>query len=145
MDSDFFEAVERYVTPAMAAHGYVVCSSGEGRSSAPGGSTLTRVPSWRAHRLVRRMPPLGRRRLVRYLTVGYECDSGDGFWVSYFPERRRLDLTSWHAVLRQHPGFDVGGSEPVDRDELRRRLMLLGDAVRAAATLDDNLEGGRPG
>jgi hypothetical protein len=113
-DRDFYEAVERYVTPAMATHGYVVCSSGEGKASDTG-RTLARVPPWRAHRLVRGLPPLRRTRLVRQLAVGYEGDSGNEFWVSYFPDRRRLDLTWWHAV------------------------------AGAAATLDEDVEDGRPG
>ena len=137
-DDDFFTAVEQYVTPAMAAHGYVVCWAGEGKASDTG-SALRRVPSWRAHWLLRnRAPrPLGTRH-VRHLSAGYEDYSGNELSVEYFPERYGLDLTWWRHVLRERADFDVSGTDAVDRDELRRRLRVLGDAVREAATLQDD-------
>ena len=142
-DDDFFEAVEQHVTPAMAAHRYVVCSVGEGTAS-DAGSTLTRVPAWRAHRLFLGLPPLRRTRLVRHLAVGYEGDSGNELWIGYFPERHGLDLGWWRDLLRGGADFDVSEIEAVDRAELHRRLRLVGEAVSAASTLEDDPEDGRP-
>src|SRR5688572_17879812 len=108
-DGDFFEAVEQFVTPGMASHGYVVCSSGEGKASDTS-KTLRRVPAWRTGRL-RDLPRFPRRkRLVRHLSVGYEGDSGWEFWVEYLPERHGLDLTWWREVLGERADFDVSGS-----------------------------------
>jgi hypothetical protein len=138
-DGDFLKADEQYLTPAMNDHGYVVCSAGDGKASDGQVSALRRVQSWRAHKLFRNRISWPRRtRLVRHLSVGYEGDSGKEFWVGYFPERHGLDLTDWRRVLRNRAELDVYGSEPVDREELRRRLRTLGDAVRAA----ESLEGG---
>jgi hypothetical protein len=121
----------------MAAHGYVVCAAGEARASAATESSLTRAPAWRTHALLRDRPRLTlRKRWVRHLSVGYEGDSGNEYWVEYVPERQGLNLLDWREVLRDRPDFDVSGSVPVERDELRRRLRALGEAVSAADTLE---------
>jgi hypothetical protein len=78
------------------------------------------------------------------LAVSYEGDSGNEFWISYLPDRR-LDLTWWHAVVRDRAALESGGGEPVSREEFAPPVERLGDAVRAAATLDDDVEEGRFG
>src|SRR4051812_893578 len=82
-DEDFFRWVEEYVTPAMQAHGYEVCSAGVGRAT-DDDLALRRTPSgngWGRFPLLRRPRQAARRRLKRQLAVGYEGDSGNEYWV----------------------------------------------------------------
>lgn len=126
----FLESVAAYVTPAMQRHGFVVCSKGEGRGAGP--SHSPHLTSARPRRLAGLRRPRGK---VCHLAVGYEGEEGDEFWLWYFPGQRVLDVSWWEDVLPSDLPWKVGPSGPVDREQLRHRLRVLGQAISDAKTL----------
>lgn len=137
---DFFGWAGAYVTPAMEAHGYVVCAEGAGMTD-DRDRRLRRVRFHRAAAVRDRIlssAPWRTRRPLRCAYLGYEGEGGNEYWLTYVPERRWLDLEWWMDVLQGHADWDVRSREPVAREELRRRLRLVGHAVAASHRLDDD-------
>jgi hypothetical protein len=128
---EFVAWVDRYVTPPMAALGFVVCSTGEGLGTVHR-VALKRVTGWRAARIWRGRPPLlrARQRRTREFSVGFEGESGHELWVRYMPDVHTLDASDWGYSLSRHVPWDRRGErEIVDRAELQQRLSLMGQAI----------------
>lgn len=128
---EFVAWVNRYVTPPMAALGFEVCSTGEGKGTV-GPVALKRLSRWGASRIRRGLPPLlrTRRKWQSLFSVGFEGDRGHELWVSYAPDDQTLDVSQWDYTLARHDDWNGRAYvEPVERADLEQRLRILGQAI----------------
>jgi hypothetical protein len=139
---EFFDLVDRYLTPPIAALGYhrIHGSVNDQPGSRTTLSSMGATPEDTQHRKVAFLWfefgfEAGSEEVKR-LVGPEDPDSEDEWWVNYEPSTGRLELENWRPVAGARVDWDVWRDDgPCSVDEVHRRLGAVGKATLAFVQL----------